>query len=327
MNSRKITALAAAAMAALAMSTAAHAQDAADWPKAGQTMQLIVPYAAGGGVDLGARLLADGLQKQLGITVVVINKPGGGSQVGLTQVVQSAPDGYTLGYVVLPTVVTHYLDASRQAPYTRADFTKIGVQFASQYVISVLADSPFKTLDDLIKAAKDNPGGVTIGDAGVMTAPHLMTAELGQAAKVQFSSIHYAGGAPALTALRGGEVQALATGGTDTLPYLQDNEVRVLGVSTAEESTILPGQPTMKEQGYDVIGDSLTGVVAPPGLPAAIQDKIVAAMKAVVESPEQTKMLTERGVIPDFQGPADFDKLWQDNETRLKDVLPTLAQQ
>src|SRR5690349_24290899 len=124
------------------------------FPVKGRTITLIVPYAPGGVTDTGARLMAAGLEKELATSVVVLNKAGAASQIGLTELVRAKPDGYTLSYVVLPTVTTHYLVPGRDVPYTRTSFQPVAMHHFVPQTISVRTDSPYKTLADLVEAAR-----------------------------------------------------------------------------------------------------------------------------------------------------------------------------
>ena len=132
------------------------------YPRAGRPITLMVPYAPGGATDTGARLMAAGMEPILKTSVQVVNRPGAGSEVGLTQLVRARPDGYTLSYLVVPTVVTHYLDPARQAIYTRASFQPIGRHFLSPAMLAVRSDSSYRTLKDLIDAARATPGAITV---------------------------------------------------------------------------------------------------------------------------------------------------------------------
>src|SRR5271170_3131938 len=135
------------------------AAQAADFPEHGRPITIIVPYAPGGATDTGARLMAAALEPLLNTSVQVVNRAGAASQVGLTQLVRSKPDGYTLSYVVVPTVVTHYLDPARQAIYTRESFQPIARHTTSPAMLAVQSDSPYRTLKDLVEAARARAGG------------------------------------------------------------------------------------------------------------------------------------------------------------------------
>ena len=309
-----------AASLLLALASPARAQD---YPPGGRAITVIVPYAPGGGTDTSARQAMAILAQTLHATINVVNREGAASQVGLTELVRAKPDGLTLAYAVLPTVATHYLDPKRQAIYTRKSFQPIAMHWVSWMMLAVKADSPFRSLKDLVEAARAAPGAIKISDSGLLGTPHSAALALELAAGVRFSSVHFGGGAPSVTALLGGHVDVLAGGVSDGLPNLRAGNFRILGVASDVPDAAMPEIPTMRSQGYDVLMASIGGLVAPAGTPRPIVDRLSAEMKKIVESPEHRKQLADFGTAPYFHGPEEFDRLWQDNEAR---VTPLLAQ-
>jgi tripartite-type tricarboxylate transporter receptor subunit TctC len=295
-----------------------------DFPEHGRPISLIVGYAPGGATDTSARLMAAALEPLLHTSVQVINRPGAGSQVALTQLVRAKPDGYTLSYVVVPTVVTHYLDPTRAAIYTRANFQPIGRHFQSPEVLAVRADGPYHTLKDLVEAARARPGVITVSDSGLMGVPNFETLMLGHAAGVRFTPVHFDGGAPSVTALLGSHVDVLAGGTVDALPYKNTGEFRVLGIATDQPDWSMPDVPTMQSQGYDVIAVSETGIVAPAGTPPAVVSVLTNAMRTVIETPEHQQKLRAIALTPAYLDPPGFAKVWIDAETRVQPILATL---
>ena len=311
-------------VALLAAASVAVAQEA--FPQAGRTVTLIVPYAAGGVTDTGARLMAAGLEKELGTPVVVVNKAGAASQVGLAELARAKPDGYTLSYVVLPTVVTHYVAVApgKDVPYTRANFQPVAMHHYVPQTISVRSDSPYRTLQEFVEAARKSPEKISISDSGQLAVPHTQVLMLERAAGVRFLSVHYSGGAPSVNALLGGHVDALAGATADALPHKQSGAFRVLAIAALEPDKSMPDVPTMKAQGYDVVAASWTGLVAPAGTPAAVVDKMTSAMRKVIESPEHQKRLGELALAPYYLDPSAYAKLWAETEVRMKPVLEGL---
>jgi tripartite-type tricarboxylate transporter receptor subunit TctC len=305
------------------LASVAFAQSAT-FPERGRPITLIVPYAPGGVTDTGARLMAAGLEKELGTTVVVLNKAGAASQVGLQELVRSKPDGYTLSYAVLPTVITHYAVPGRDVTYTRASFQPVAMHHYVPQTISVRADGPYKTLGDLIEAARKNPEKISVSDSGLMAVPHTQVLMLERAAGVRFTSIHYTGGAPSITALMGGHVDALAGATADALPNKQNGTFRVLAIAADQPDKSMPDVPTMKSLGYDVMAASWTGILAPTGTPANVVDTLTKAMQKVIESPEHQKKLEELALSPAYMDPVAYAKLWADTETRIRPILENL---
>ncbi len=316
------TALVAALVAAsLMIVESAHAQSRPrDFP-AGKPITIIVPYAAGGTTDAGARLLAAALEGELSTRVQVENKPGAASQVGLKALLNSAPNGYTLSYAVIPTIITHYLDPERAAPYSRKDFQPVAHHHLIPAMLAVQASSPYKTLKDLVEAARANPGKITVSDSGLMANPHLSVLMLQKAAGVRLGSVHFDGGAPSVTALLGGHVTALAGGVSDAVPHVRSGKFRVLGIAAEQENEFLPGVPTMKSQGYDAVTVSATGLLTPGGTPKEVVDILTAAIKKVVESEDHKKKLRDLGVSPYYLNPADYAALWANAEGRVGPLL------
>jgi len=291
---------------------------------AGKPITIIVPYAPGGVTDTGARLMAAGLEKELGTSVVVVNKAGAASQIGLTELARAKPDGYTLSYVVLPTVTTHYLTPGRDVPYTRASFQPVAMHHFVPQTISVKADSPYKTLTDLVDAARKSPEKISISDSGDMAVPHTQVLMLERATGVRFLSVHYQGGAPSINALLGGHVDALAGATADALPHRQSGAFRVLAIAAEAPDKSMPEVPTMRSMGFDVVAASWTGIVAPAGTPPAIVEALTNAMRKVIESPEHQQKLRDLALAPMYLDPPAYAKLWNDTEIRMKPILENL---
>jgi tripartite-type tricarboxylate transporter receptor subunit TctC len=310
---------------ALSVSIPAGRSSAQTFPEPGKLITIIVPYAPGGIVDTTARMMAAALQDELHTSFVIMNRAGAASQVGLTELVRAQPDGYTLAYAVLPTTVTHYLDPTRSVIYTRQSFQPIATHHLAPMVLAVQANSPYRTLKDLVEAARKDPNLIKVSDSGLMGTPHLCAAVLGAVSGAQFLSVHFSGGAPSVTALLGGQVDVLAGATGDALPNLQAGNFRVLGVASNEPDPSMPDVPTMKSQGFDVVVESIPGIVAPAGTPPEVVERLTRAIKKVIESPEHQKKLKDLGITPHYLDPEAYSKLWIDNETRMKPVLEKLV--
>ncbi len=311
----------------LALAAVTSETSAQDFPVKGKPITLVVPYAAGGVTDVTARLMAAGLEKELGATVQVANKPGAASQLALTELTRATPDGYTLSYAVLPTVTTHYLDPTRAAVYTRANFQPIAMHHLTWMMLAVKTDSPYKTLKELVEAARAKPEGIRISDSGLMAVPHTQVVMLELVTGVRFASVHFTGGAPSVTALLGGHVEALAGSTADSLAHKKTGQFRVLGVAAEQPDPSMPDVPTMKSLGYDVVAASAAGILAPAGTPKPVVDKLTRAMKAVIESPEHQTKMKELGIGTFYQDPEGYTKYWIDTETRMRPLMEKVSQQ
>lgn len=292
----------------------------AEYPAPGKNITLIVPYPPGGSIDSGARLMASGLEKELDATVLVVNKPGAASQVGMSELIGSAPDGYTIAYSAMPTIVTHYLDPSRTAPYTRSAFQPIAMHFLTPQVVAVKATSPFKTLGDFIAAAKENPGKISVADSGLLGTPHLMMLLLERATGAKFNAVHYPGAAPAVVDAIGGHVEVLAAGVAEVLPHYRTGNIRVLALGYQPEKE-MPDVKTMKELGYDVQMTGATGILAPAGTPQPIVDKLANAIKKVTEDPSHVEQMEKLYLPISYRSSKEYDEFWAGLETQLGPLL------
>ena len=272
-----------------------YAQGAEGFPR--RQIQLWVPAPAGGPTDAGARIVAAIAEKELGQPVVVLNKPGAGGQVGVTEFVRQKPDGYNIGFIFMPGVNTIVLDPERKAIFSMADFTPLVNQVLDPGAIWVKADSPIKALNDLIEAARKEPGKVSACTTGILSDDHLAILMLEEAAKVKFRIVHLEGAAGQLTAILGGHVDVAFDNVGSVSKRVKAGELRVLAVTDPERSKFLPEAATTKELGFPtVVSSSTRGIVAPKGLPAPIAEKLQAAFRKAMEHPDHVKRMEETGL-------------------------------
>lgn len=298
-----------------------------DWPEKGKPLTIIVPYAAGGATDIAARVLASLMEKQLGTTVQVVNKAGAAFQVGLTELALAKPDGYALGYTVNPAAIMSYLDPERKATYNRKSLQQVAAQYTLPVVISVKSDSPYKSLKDLIDAAKASPGKIKIGTTGLLGTPHVGILQLQEKTGAKFAVVHFEGGAPQVTALLGGHIDVAANVVTEILPHFKSEKVRVLGIMDTEESKFLPGVKTMESQGYKVVATALGGISAPGGAPKEIVDIVSSAAIKAMETTQHKAKLDELGFTLFVKNADDYAKIWDDLEKELAAILKTAKAQ
>ena len=298
-----------------------------DFPQKGKTISIVVPYAAGGGTDLGARIMAASLEKDLGTSVQIINKAGAGGQVGVTDVLASKPDGYTIGYMNWPQIIPLYMDPDRKAAFTRKSIQPVAVDLADPICVAVKADSPYKGLKELIDSAKANPETVKTGDDGIMGLANLTLLQIQQATGAKFALVHFDGGAPSTTALLGGHIDA-SLGGTNLYqPQVKSGALRVAAIFDKQESKFLPGVKTAEEQGYNLNSPQVRGYFVPAGTPTEVVDVLVAAMKKSVESEDHKKKIDETGQLIQFMGTAQFTTLWDEMETQQKPLIEMAKKQ
>jgi tripartite-type tricarboxylate transporter receptor subunit TctC len=225
---------------------------------------LLVGYGAGGSTDLPARALAEAAAKSLGQPIVVINKPGGGSSVMLSELKNAKPDGYTVGILSSGGILSALM---RKVPYQPLnDFDYLLQYSVYQYGLVVRADSPWKSLKDLIAYAQANPGKIRYSTAGAGTPQHLVMVQLGEAAKVRWLHIPFNSGNEAIAALLGGHMECSAQT-TEWKPMVDSGQLRLLAILMPMRMADYPNVPTLTEAGYPIAAPSIIGIVGPKGLP------------------------------------------------------------
>ncbi len=228
----------------------------------------MVASPAGGGTDVGARILASVAEKKMGQPIVVVNKSGAGTQIGFTELSRQKPDGYYLGIVLLPAINTIILDPERKAIFTLTPSSRSSIRFMIAGLIWVRAESPYKTLKDLLEDAKKNPGVIRASTTGILSDDHLAILMMEQAAGVKFRIVHFEGGAQQLTATLGGQVDVSFDNVGVINAKIRGGVVRALAVTDRERSKFLPEIPTTAELGYSSVDFLLhTGRDGPQGHP------------------------------------------------------------
>ena len=248
---------------------------AQDYPE--KPIEVIVGYSAGGGTDVMARTAAPFIEKYLGdgASLVVKNMPGASGQIGVTEVANADPDGYTLGTFNLPGMMARTID--RKADYSADSFTYLANVVNDPNVIVTSKRSGIETMDQLVEEARENPGAVTVGMSSLGGDDHFMLIKLQNLTETEFTIVPSRGSAPARTALMGGHV-AMGILNISEVASFQD-DLNVLGIATAERSDFAPDLPTFAEQGYELVNGSMRGFVAPKGLPEDVEAKLLAAFE------------------------------------------------
>jgi tripartite-type tricarboxylate transporter receptor subunit TctC len=274
---------------------------AESWPT--KPVKIVAPFAAGGNVDLTARIVAERLQPLLGQPVIVENKTGAGAMIGAEAVAHAAPDGYTLlltsaALVLSPALFNRY-------PYDwQKDFAFItAVQF-QPLALTVSAKAPYKTFAEFLELARREPGKLAMGTAGAGSFTHLAGLLLEQRAGVRFEAVHYRGTSAAVADLMGGQISFQFEPISTAIPLIADGRTRALAITSLERSPLLPQVPTIAESGvpgYDAI--NLLALMAPAGVPAEIIDRLGKAMKQVLEDPTVVKRFVETGAEARYTTP------------------------
>lgn len=291
------------------------------FPEKGRAINLIVPWNAGGGTDIAARVLAPLMEKELGTPIQVINKVGAGSQVGITELVNSKPDGHTIAATSLPATNGLYLDARRQAIFSRKDFQPLVLQVADPGAIGVRPDSPYKTLKDLIDAAKAKPESIKAGATGIMSGSHLALLQVEKLAGVKFATVQFDGSAPAQTALLGGHIDLHFAFAGEFYSHVKSGQTRILGVMDKEESKYLLGAKTLEAQGYKLYWYSSRGYALPANTPSQVVDILATAAKKAIETEQHSSKMEEVGQPVRYMGPSEFATYWDQVDAQVKPLV------
>lgn len=272
---------------ALALCAAAVAPQFAHAAYPEAPIKMIVAYAAGGGTDIIARVLAQYMQKYLGpnASIVVINHPGAGGGIGFAEVGSAKPDGYTIGFINTPNVLT--IPIERKSNFHWQNYDLLGNIVDDPGNFSVHADTPIKSLAELVTYAKANPGRVTYGTTGIGSDDHLAAMLFERAAGVQFTHVPFKGAAEVHNAVVSKQIMMASMNIGEALQYQKGGSpLRHLGQMSETRSSLAPNVPTFKEQGFNIIMASLRGVAAPKNLPPAVREQLVTAVEKAVADPE-----------------------------------------
>ena len=261
-------------------------------------VQLMVAYPAGGSTDIAARIVAAIAEKDLGQSIVVVNKGGAGGQVGWTEMSRAKPDGYYMGFINLPALNTVILDPDRKAAFNVDAFVPVINQVLDPGIIWVKGDSPYKNLKDLLDAAKKNPQKISAATTGILSDDHLAILMMEEAAPgAMFRIVHFDGGAPVLTAVLGGHIECAFDNVGSVFRRIKTGELRALAVMDTQRSPFIPDVPTMPELGYPtVISSSTRGIAVPKGTPPAVVKRLEQSLKKAMDDPEHLKKMEEAGL-------------------------------
>lgn len=255
------------------------------WPNE-RPVEVIVLAAAGGGVDAMTRLVMPLIAQQIpGMRVVVLNRPGAGGQIGLEATFNAAGDGYTLGATTFPA--HNAFPIERQVRYRPLDFTFICNVVEDANCFYVRAESPFKSLQDLVAAAKARPGQLSCGNTGIGSDDHLFALHFEELAGLQkMISVPFTGTAPLLPQLLGGNLDIAALNVYDALPLVREGKLRILAQAAARRAPDAPDTPTFRELGFDLVHGASRGILGPPNMPPHVTEKLIAAARVALASEE-----------------------------------------
>jgi tripartite-type tricarboxylate transporter receptor subunit TctC len=295
---------------------------AAAWSQAQFPQRAITLYGAlpaGGIMDTHLRFLAERAQKILGQPIVVEAKPGAGATIAPTLLLGAKPDGHTLAAMTVNSLRYPHYQPGNYHPLKDWEYV-IGLSNFT-FAIAVRADSPYRTIEEYLAAARQNPGKLTSGSTGHGGTGHLIMLDIEKASGARVTQVPFKGGADAIAALMGGHIDSI-TDGAAFAPLADEGKVRILALATEAPSDRFPGVPTLKEKGIDAVGWSPYGILAPRGTPAQIVTRLHDAFKDSMDNPEHGALLRKFMQPVWYKSPAEF-RGWA--ERYFTEIRPTLV--
>lgn len=283
---------------------------------------IIVPYGPGGTTDVVGRALGESLGRQLKQPVVIENKPGAAGSMGVVDMMNTKPDGYRLTLAPVGIFRQPYLQKTRYDPIR--DLTYISSIWTYDFMVTVGADSPFKTINELVDYAKKNPGAIEYGTPGRFTGNQVVLAKLGKDKGINFVHVPYKGDSEAIAALLGGHTQ-VAVVTNSVLPFMQSGKVRVLASAADVRPEAFSQVPTMKEAGYDVVVPSPLGLAGPKDMPQDIVNTLDKAVNAAMADPAFKKVLDNYGVRSLYMDSKTYTNFAETTFKAEKDIIDSLG--
>jgi tripartite-type tricarboxylate transporter receptor subunit TctC len=295
-----------------------------DFPDAAKTIELAVPYAPGGPVDVASRVIQVPLAKELGIPVVVVNRAGAGGVVGMEAVLRAKPDGYTLAATANATLVT-VPAVNPNVSYELRDFAAIGSYAVDYQAIISRPDSRWKTIEDFIAYARQNPGKLSYGSSGTGGVSYFNMEILKMTEDLQITHVPYQGTGPVKSAILGGHVDVATSAMGAFTPLVQANKLVFLIVTSPKRLPNLPNVPTMQEKGIKSAAlNTVMMVLAPAQVPPQALARLRAALAAVMNQRAVREQLETAALIPDYQGPEATTANLQAEINSVKSVMKKL---
>jgi tripartite-type tricarboxylate transporter receptor subunit TctC len=284
-------------------------------------IEITVLFPAGSSADVTARLLADGMSKQLGAKVLVVDRPGAGGAIGYKYVASQKPDGYSLVWNSNSISTTFH---SGMLPFDYHAFDAVARALVESPVIAVRGDSKWKTLAELVAEARSRPKGITVGNSGIGSHTHISSVALFKAAGAEIVDIPF-GAAQVVPSLLGGQVDAVVQLPAALSGYVKSGQVRLLAALTSGRDPALAGVPTAREQGFDVSLEAWRGIAAPKGTPKPAIAILEAAIRKTAESPEFAQASEKLGVRPAFMPAAEFGDLIAKEDVELARLMQLIG--
>ena len=279
---------------------------------------IVVPFNPGGASDMTARIIAKGMEAELGKPVVVVNKAGGSGGVGMSMVARSAPDGYTISYVPVELVMHKTLKLSDLEPNT---FDYIGQTTMVPAALTVPVDAPYNTVAEFVKYAQANPGKVRVGNSGAGSIWHIAASALEINQKVKFNHIPFEGAAPAVTALMGKHIEAVTVNSGEVKAGVDAGKLKILAIMTPERDPAFPKVPTMIESGVKLEFVGWGGFAVAKGTPKPIMTVLSAALKKAASTDDFKTFITSRGMVVKYRNSDDFKQFVDSQAVFFNDLL------
>lgn len=278
----------------------------------------IISFGAGGNTDVGARILFPAVDRELGVPLNIINRPGGGGWVGWAQLLNSSNDGYTLGYIYTPNLITGYLDPQYHRDIDLNDFELIANHVTDYGVISINKDETrFNTIDELITYAQSNI--LTASTTGANGDDHIAMLKMNHHYNTQFVPVHTTGTAEQRAAIQGGHVDVNFSNVGDTNIAHRNGDLKILAVMAPERSGFIPDVPTLEELGYsDVISWSARGIAAPKGTDPALLEQLQEAFVDGMQDPEHLAKMEELGLLVDIRTGDSYREMLEEEEQGVR---------
>jgi tripartite-type tricarboxylate transporter receptor subunit TctC len=284
---------------------------------------VVVPYSAGGGSDISARLLARDFEPILGKPVTVENRVGGGGWIGWGSLAQSRPDGYTIGYINAPSLFAGYLDKQQGGGRKEnlESFTPLINHVTDYNMWAVKTDSRFKSLKDVIEEAKKKPGTITLNGGGYGTDDHIAALGIGASNNTTFQMVHFKGTPEGKTQVLGGNLDVYTCNVSEGAEDVKAGVIRPLGVMSATRSKFMPNVPTFREQGFNEIWSVSRGIAGPAGLPKDVETALIAALQKTIASPEHKEKAEKLSLDPEIITGDAYRKFLKDSEQATKKLM------
>lgn len=308
-----LAAVAAAALTLTACSANTGSENEASYPE--KDITLIVQAAAGGGSDLSSRALATALEPILGKSIIVENRPGASGSTAMSYVKDQPADGYTIGFGPVEIAML----GSMNYDIMPSDYDMLGQIMLGPGVLSVPADSPYNTLSDFVEAAQDKE--MTVANSGAGSIWELTGASLAEATGAKIQPVPFDGGAPAVAAVLGGQVDAAASGVNEVKQNLADGKLKVLAIFHSERHPELPDVPTATEQGVDLEIGGWGGIYAPKGLPEDVRATLEKGIAEAVEKDSYKEIITSSGNLVVYRNAEEFTDFSNDEADRFAGLL------